>query len=184
MLPSVGSASMIAPMYIGELAPAKFRGRMIAFNNTSVTFGQLVASAIGAGLAQVPAGGWRGTVGIGAIPAIALAVLLFWCPESPRQLVAHGKTEEADKVLQRLFSASTQDQRLAKVRTIEQDIERATTGVAAESLWTSFKRIFRTPAYGRAVFIACFVMAISQLGGFNTLMYALESVHVATRIGH
>ncbi|KAI6796183.1 hypothetical protein KC332_g16533 [Hortaea werneckii] len=47
----VGSAAMVVPLYIGELAPAKYRGRMIAFNNMSVTLGQLVASAIGAGLA-------------------------------------------------------------------------------------------------------------------------------------
>ncbi|USW58803.1 Putative major facilitator, sugar transporter, major facilitator superfamily [Septoria linicola] len=49
----VGFASMIVPLYIGERAPAKYRGRMVAFNNTSVTFGQLIASAIGAGLAEV-----------------------------------------------------------------------------------------------------------------------------------
>lgn len=157
--------------YIGELAPAKFRGRMIAFNNMSVTFGQLVASAIGAGLAEVPGNGWRGTVGIGGIPAVALACMLFWCPESPRQLVAHGKVEEADRVLQRLYQASTGEQRLAKIHAIEMDIELATTGLAAESLWTSFKRIFNTPPSGRAILVACVVMAISQLGGFNTLMY-------------
>lgn len=144
---------------------------MIAFNNMSVTFGQLVASAIGAGLAEVPGDGWRGTVGIGAIPALALAGMLCWCPESPRQLVAHGKVEEADTVLQKLYRSSTQEQRLAKIRAIELDIEEATTGLAAESLWTSFKRIFNTPASGRAILTACVVMAISQLGGFNTLMY-------------
>ncbi|KAI5360262.1 putative major facilitator, sugar transporter, major facilitator superfamily [Septoria linicola] len=49
----VGFASMIVPLYIGELAPTKYRGRMVAFNNMSVTFGQLIASAIGAGLAEV-----------------------------------------------------------------------------------------------------------------------------------
>jgi SP family myo-inositol transporter-like MFS transporter 13 len=86
----VGSAAMVVPLYIGELAPAKYRGRMIAFNNMSVTFGQLVASAIGAGLAEVDGPGWRGTVGIGALPAIALGVMLFWCPES------RCKAEERD----------------------------------------------------------------------------------------
>lgn len=162
---------MIVPMYISELAPAKYRGQMIAFNNMSVTLGQLIASAVGAGLAEVPGDGWRGTVGIGAVPALVLAGMLCWCPESPRQLVAHGKVEEADRVLQRLYRSSNQDQRLAKIRAIEMDIEGATTGLAAEPLWTSFKRIFNTPASGRAILTACVVMAISQLGGFNTLMY-------------
>ncbi|PPJ58306.1 hypothetical protein CBER1_04510 [Cercospora berteroae] len=165
------SVAMIVPVYIGELAPAKYRGRMIAFNNMSVTFGQLIASAIGAGLAEVPGKGWRGTVGIGAFPTIALAIMLFWCPESPRQLVAHGQTDAAEAVLLRLYPTSTHEQRFAKIRAIETSIEEATSSLVPESLWTVFKRIFNTPATARAVLTACLIMAISQLGGFNTLMY-------------
>ncbi|KAI7160595.1 general substrate transporter [Hortaea werneckii] len=167
----VGSAAMVVPLYIGELAPAKYRGRMIAFNNMSVTLGQLVASAIGAGLAQVEGEGWRGTVGIGAAPAVGLAIMLLWCPESPRQLVAHGRLEEAGKVLMRIYPTSTSSQRAAKIRSIEMSIHEATSSVAQESLWVAFRRIFTTPATGRAVLTASLVMAISQLGGFNTLMY-------------
>ena len=167
----VGSAAMIVPLYIGELAPAKYRGRMIAFNNMSVTFGQLIASAIGAGFAHVKGEGWRATVGIGAFPAIALAIMLMWCPESPRQLVAHGRYEEAERVLLRIYPTSTEDQRHAKVKSIEMSIHEATSSMEQESLWTTFKRIFTTPPTGRAVLTACLVMAISQLGGFNTLMY-------------
>ena len=172
----VGSAAMIVPLYIGELAPAKYRGRMIAFNNMSVTFGQLVASAIGAGLAEVPGEGWRGTVGVGAFPAIALGIMLMWCPESPRQLVAHGKVEEADKVFLRLYPTSTEGQRLAKIRSVEMSIVEATSTLAQESLWVAFRRIFNTPATGRAVLVACVTMAISQLGGFNTLMYYAATI--------
>lgn len=50
-------------------------------------------------------------------------------------------------------------------------IQEATSSIAAEPLWVSCKRIFTTPATGRAVLVACVVMGISQLGGFNTLMY-------------
>jgi SP family myo-inositol transporter-like MFS transporter 13 len=167
----VGSAAMVVPLYIGELAPAKYRGRMIAFNNMSVTLGQLIASCIGAGLAHVPGEGWRGTVGIGALPAITLAIMLFWCPESPRQLVAHGQLENADNVLTRIYPISTPAQRLAKIQAIQLSIQEATSSLAQESLWTVFKRIVTTPPTARAVFTACLVMAISQLGGFNTLMY-------------
>lgn len=167
----VGSAAMVVPLYIGELAPAKYRGRLIAFNNMSVTFGQLVASAIGAGLAHVNGPGWRGTVGIGAIPAIALGIMLFWCPESPRQLVAHGRYEVAEAVLLRIYPGSTFEQRQAKIRSIEISIEEATSDLAKETLWKGFVRIFSTPATARAVLAVCIVMAISQLSGFNTLMY-------------
>ncbi|KAI0884275.1 general substrate transporter [Annulohypoxylon maeteangense] len=167
----VGSAAMIVPLYIGELAPAKYRGRMIAFNNMSVTFGQLLASALGAGFAQVGGQAWRATVGIGAVPAIALAGLLFLCPESPRQLVAHGHSDEASKVLMRIYPTSTEEQRRAKIQSIEMSIQEATNTMVDDSIWRSLKRIFTTPATGRAVLTACVIMAISQLGGFNTLMY-------------
>ena len=167
----VGSAAMIVPLYIGELAPAKYRGRMIAFNNMSVTLGQLLASAIGAGFAQVKGEGWRATVGIGALPAIILAGLLFKCPESPRQLVAHSRHEQADAVLQRIYKTSSQEQRQAKIKAIQISIQEATESMHQESLWSAFRRIFTTPATGRAVLTACMISAISQLGGFNTLMY-------------
>lgn len=171
----VGSAAMVVPLYISELAPAKYRGRMIAFNNMSVTFGQFVASAIGAGFAQVgnpkTSQAWRATVGIGAVPAILLAGLLFMCPESPRQLVAHGKPDEASAVLTRIYPTSTEAQRRAKIRSIEMSIHEATQTMVDDSLWKSMCRIFTNPATFRAVFTACLIMAISQLSGFNTLMY-------------
>ncbi|OOQ82604.1 myo-inositol transporter [Penicillium brasilianum] len=167
----VGSAAMIVPLYISELAPAKYRGRMVAFNNMSVTFGQLLASALGAGFAQVKGDGWRATVGIGAAPALALAGLLFLCPESPRQLVSHNRYDAAKAVLLRIYPQSTEEQRQAKIMSIELSLNEATQMMTKESFWVTFKRIFTTPSTSRAVLTACVIMAISQLGGFNTLMY-------------
>jgi len=170
----VGSAAMIVPLYISELAPARYRGRMVAFNNMSVTFGQLLASGIGAGFAQVGGKGsqaWRATVGIGAVPAILLAGLLFLVPESPRQLVAHGRVDEASTVLLRIYPASTEEQRRAKIASIEMSISEATQTMVDDSILKTLTRIFTTPATFRAVLTACCIMAISQLSGFNTLMY-------------
>ncbi|KAL5402930.1 hypothetical protein PMIN06_010184 [Paraphaeosphaeria minitans] len=167
----VGSAAMICPLYISELAPAKYRGRMVAFNNMSVTFGQLFASALGAGFSHVQGEGWRATVGIGAVPALLLGGLLFTCPESPRQLVAHGKMEQAEQVLLRLYPGSTEQQRRAKMASIELSIYQATQTMVDDSLWKTFKSIFKNMATLRAVGTACIIMALSQFSGFNTLMY-------------
>lgn len=167
----VGSASMIAPLFIGEIAPARYRGRMIAFNNLSVTFGQFVASALGAGFEHAGPNGWRATVGLGAVPAITLAGLLFFVPESPRQLVAHGKIEQADKSLHKIYVSSTEQQRSDKIKSIQVSLEEAHSVMSDTSLWQTAVKIFKTPATGRAVATACITMAVSQLGGFNTLMY-------------
>ncbi|KAF2854699.1 myo-inositol transporter [Plenodomus tracheiphilus IPT5] len=170
----VGSAAMIVPLYISELAPAKYRGRMIAFSNCSVTFGQFVASSIGAGFAQVGGANsqaWRATVGIGAAPAILLAGLLTLCPESPRQLVVHGRLEEASVVLLRIYPTSTEEQRQAKITSIEMSIHETSQSLDKDTFFQTLARIFRNTATFRAVFTACTIMAISQLSGFNTLMY-------------
>ncbi|KAF5577457.1 myo-inositol transporter [Fusarium pseudoanthophilum] len=148
----VGSAAMIIPLYIGELAPARYRGRMIAFDNLSVTLGQLVSYGLGAALTDVPHG-WRYMIAIGGIPPIILAALLPRCPESPRQLIAHGKRDEAEQCLRRVYPA------------VESSV------VANKSLWWQFKQLHCVPSNLRALISACIVMAISQLGGFNTLMY-------------
>lgn len=102
---------------------------------------------------------------IGGIPPIILAGLLFLCPESSRQLVAHGHLEQADAVLLRIYKTSTPEQRQAKIKSIQLSITEATDNMQAESLWTTIKRVFTTPATGRAVFTACMISAISQLGG-------------------
>ncbi|KAK5069207.1 hypothetical protein LTR64_008639 [Lithohypha guttulata] len=167
----VGSASMIAPLFIGEIAPARYRGRMIAFNNLSVTFGQFIASCLGAGFQHAGPQGWRATVGIGAIPAITLAGLLFFVPESPRQLVAHGKVEQADRSLQKIYTTSTEQQRANKIKSIQVSLEETKSVMSETSLWQTAGKIFTNAATARAVGTACIVMAVSQLGGFNTLMY-------------
>jgi SP family myo-inositol transporter-like MFS transporter 13 len=148
-----------------------YRGRMVAFNNMSVTFGQLVASALGAGFVQVKGEGRRTTVGVGAIPALVLVRLLFFCPESPRQLVSHRKPEAAVAVLLKIYPQSTVEQRQAKIASIEFSLQVATQAMCEESIWLTFKGVFTTPAIGRAVLTASMIMAISQLGGFNTLIY-------------
>ncbi|KAH6663314.1 general substrate transporter [Plectosphaerella plurivora] len=166
----VGSASMIIPLYIGELAPAKQRGRMIAFDNLSVTFGQLASYALGAGFTELPHG-WRYLVAIGGIPPIILACLLPMCPESPRQLISHGNLEMAKTVLARVYPHATQDQVQAKLREIEISVEIESAVVQSKSLWFRFKQLHVVPSNFRALMCACIVMAVSQLGGFNTLMY-------------
>ncbi|KNG81702.1 myo-inositol transporter [Aspergillus nomiae NRRL 13137] len=156
----VGEAAMIVPLYIGEMAPSRFRGRLIVFDNICVTFGQLVSYALGAALTNV-ASGWRYMVGLGAVPALLLIALMPFCPETPRQLVLHGRMEEARRVIAKIFPRATDQQVDAKARLIRHSIEEATASISNKSLVWQMRQLF-TVGQNRAV---------SQLGGFNTLMY-------------
>ncbi|KAK7755446.1 hypothetical protein SLS62_002674 [Diatrype stigma] len=165
----VGSAAMIIPLYIGELAPSKYRGRMIAFDNLSVTFGQLISYVFGAALTNVN-NGWRYMVAIGGVPPIILFICLMWCPESPRQLLMHKKVEEARRAIARVYPAANEQQVQAKINLITFAVESEHAG-DGKSLWWQFKQLHCIPGNLRALISACTVMAVSQLGGFNTLMY-------------
>ncbi|EFX04885.1 myo-inositol transporter [Grosmannia clavigera kw1407] len=166
----VGSASMIVPMYIAEIAPARLRGRMIGLDNMSITGGQLVSYGIGAAFANVP-GGWRYMVGGGAIPAIILVGLLSLCPESPRQLIYQGRPEEAAAVIRRIYPQASDQQIRDKVRHITLFVDEAKSLVRGKSMWWNFRQLYGIGANFRALTAACGLMAISQLSGFNSLMY-------------
>jgi len=110
-------------------------------------------------------------VAIGAVPAIVLLCLLPLCPESPRQLVYHGRYDEAERVIARIFPNGTQLQVQQKVQHITQHVNQAKQAVAGKSTFWLLKQLYVVPSNLRALIAACGLMAISQLGGFNSLMY-------------
>ncbi|KAK1141334.1 hypothetical protein N8T08_009125 [Aspergillus melleus] len=166
----VGEAAMIIPLYIGEMAPARYRGRLIVFDNLCVTFGQLISYALGAAFTEVP-NGWRYMIGIGGVPAVLLAATMPLCPETPRQLISHGRVSEAKKVLAQIFPQATEQQVASKAHLIQHSIEEVAISVSDRSLTWQAKQLFTVGVNVRALITACSIMAVSQLGGFNTLMY-------------
>ncbi|KAI0438350.1 general substrate transporter [Xylaria telfairii] len=166
----VGSAAAIVPLYIAEVSPSKYRGRMIGLDNMSITGGQLVSYGIGAAFAYVP-GGWRYMVGGGAIPAIVLAILLLFCPESPRQLISHDKAEEAARVIRKIYPNATDQQVEDKIKHITYHVDLAKAINHGKGRWWIIKQLYVVPANLHALISACGLMAISQLCGFNSLIY-------------
>ncbi|KAI6247546.1 Myo-inositol transporter 1 [Erysiphe necator] len=166
----IGCVAMVIPLYIAEISPARYRGKLIGANTLSITFGQLVSYGIG-GLFGSVSCGWRWMVGLAVAPGILLASLLPFLPESPRQLLIHQKTEEASRVLHRIFPNATSEQVQQKIRHISVHIELANDLQDGKSKWWTFKQLFVVPANLRATIAACGVMALSQFTGFNNLMY-------------
>src|ERR1035437_2106790 len=99
---AIGSASLIVPLYIAEIAPARVRGRLVTLNQLAIVTGILIAFVSNYGLARLTHGSWRWMFGLGAVPAVALCVSLLWIPESPRWLVQRGKRERARATLQKI----------------------------------------------------------------------------------
>ncbi|KJK68257.1 Sugar and other transporter [Aspergillus parasiticus SU-1] len=166
----VGSAAMVVPLYIAEVAPAKARGRLIGLNNMSITGGQVISYAIGAAFANVNHG-WRYMVGLGALPALILAALMPFCPESPRHLVYNHRQEEARAVLRRIYGHPSDVQLASVLASISAACDEAREVNEGATRWTKIKQLHTVPSNLRALISACGLMVISQLSGFNTLMY-------------
>jgi len=184
---AVGSASFVVPLYISELSPSPFRGRLVTVSSLFITGGQVVAYVIGWVLSETT-GGWRWMVGLGAAPAAIQLVLLIGMPETPRFLVQKGKVAKGKKVLSRVYGAGPGMDGLvsAVLRRVEREImeEEAIAGPAAkdQGSWGAmfqhvsdqFSQLVAVGPNRRALTIACMLQGFQQLCGFNRYVHVLE----------
>lgn len=111
----VGMASMLSPLYIAEVAPAKSRGRMVAINQLTIVIGILITNLINYSLRNDGPDAWRWMVGLGAVPSGVFLLGVAWLPESPRWLVKAGKEQKAESVLSKIGSANYVVETLASI---------------------------------------------------------------------
>ena len=156
----VGASSVVAPMYIAEISPPRFRGRLVAITQFNIVFGILVAYMSNYGVALLDFGPveWRIMFGIEALPAAVFLGLMFLTPRSPRWLVAQGRSAEAARVLE-LVGAEDVGRELREI----EDSLAETAKSANESLLQN--------KYGRPVSLAVAIATFNQLSGINALMY-------------
>lgn len=182
---AVGSASFVVPLYISELSPSPFRGRLVTVSSLFITGGQVVAYIVGWGFSST-AGGWRWMVGLGAAPALLQFFMLFFMPETPRLLIQKGRVAEAKRVLTRVYGSSNDTQRLVtavlrrvELEVMEEELARPQTLKDPTNSWTarlahsttSFTQLLTVGPHRRALTIACTLQAAQQMCGFNSLMY-------------
>lgn len=172
----VGIASLVAPVYISELAPARIRGRLVVLNVLAITFGQLVAYGIGAGLETVP-NGWRILVGLSLVPSVIQMVFFVFMPETPRYLVRQGKTESAKKVLKRVYVSATEAEIDGKILELSSFVqEDASSDSILKRTLIHIKELHTVPSNFRALIITCGLQGIQQFSGWNALMYFSATV--------
>lgn len=174
----VGCASLIAPLMLSELAPAKYRGRLIVVNGLFITGGQLIAYFINWGLTRV-AHGWRVSVGLCMVPAVFQFVLFYFLPDTPRFYVMNGDVIKAKDVLNKINNYPDPNY----IDSIIDDMIKSNSQVPGETgfqkIINSVKLIHTVPANFRALILACGLQGIQQFTGFNSLMYFSATIFEA-----
>jgi SP family xylose:H+ symportor-like MFS transporter len=119
----VGLASMLSPMYIAEIAPARIRGHLVSWNQFAIIFGMLIIYFVNYGIARSGSGdvwlntiGWRYMFLSGAIPAVLFLLLLFLVPETPRYLMLKGNEAGARSVLAKLAPPDEAEKEITEIR--------------------------------------------------------------------
>ncbi len=162
---AIGGSSVLGPMYIAEIAPARLRGRLVGFFQFNVVAGILVAyfSNYLIGRANFGVNEWRWMLGVAGIPALLFFLMLFGIPRSPRWLAQKARVEDAREVLNLIGEENVEGELQDIVRSI--DLEH---GHGQEAL---FQWKYRYP-----IFLAMAVAMFNQLSGINAILYYLNDI--------
>ena len=161
----VGGSSVLGPVYIAELAPARLRGRLVGLFQFNVVLGILAAYLSNYIISSLNLGSheWRWEFGVATAPALLFAAFLFTVPSSSRWLVTQNRLEEARKVLALLGSESA-----------EQELREIARAVQS-SRHERHESVFQF-AYIRPLLLALFLGAFNQLSGINAILYYLNDI--------
>jgi sugar porter (SP) family MFS transporter len=161
----IGGSSVLGPMYIAEVSPAKWRGRLVGFFQFNIVCGILLAylSNYLLGLASLGSTEWRWKLGVPALPAILFFAMLFGIPRSPRWLVRMNRVPEARQVLVSIGAENVDGELQDIVASID-----SAHGHQRESLFT-WK--YRLP-----IFLAVSIGMFNQFSGINAILYYLNDI--------
>lgn len=154
----VGASSVVSPMYISEISPAKLRGRLVALFQLNVVSGILASFFSNYILAGIGAEAWRWMLGVEFAPCLVFLVLLIFIPESPRWLVKKKRITEARSILEKLENGK-----------VDKELFEIVSSLNDEQMIGN-QKLF-TKAYKLPIIFAVLVALFNQLSGINALMY-------------
>jgi sugar porter (SP) family MFS transporter len=153
----IGFSSVVAPLYISEVAPADVRGALVSLYQFAITVGILAAYIVDYALA--PSADWRWMLGLAVIPSFVLVAGMIYMPESPRYLFKIGEDARARDELTRIYENASEAAR-------EEGSIRDSLAVRGSG-WEAFKQ----PNVRRALFIGVSLAVLQQVTGINTVIY-------------
>jgi sugar porter (SP) family MFS transporter len=165
---AIGASSVLAPVYISEIAPAERRGALTGLFQFNIVLGILLAFASNA-LVQGTGDGedlWRVKLGIAAVPALLFAILMYTIPQSPRWLALRGRREEARASLERVGVSNS--------AAMLEEFERAAADAKRNAAYRLFSAANRKP-----IVLAILLAMFNQLSGINAILYYLNDIFAA-----
>jgi MFS transporter, SP family, arabinose:H+ symporter len=168
----IGASSVLGPMYVAEVSPARWRGRLVGFFQFNVVLGILLAylSNYLVSLANLGSLEWRWEFGVATLPSVLFLALLFTIPRSPRWLSEKGRVDEAREVLKGTGEPEYERALQDILESIKQQ-----QGQATEAL---FQR-----RYGLPIFLAISIAMFNQLAGINVILYYLNDIFAHAGFG-
>ena len=169
----IGISTVVAPMYIAEIAPPKDRGRLAGMFQFNIVFGIVVAFLSNALLANIGDSAWRWMLGVAVIPSLAYTVMCFGIPESPRWLLTRkGDRAKGLEVLGRIQPEATQA-----------DLERLANEIVAASSEQTSAKGFWSMRLRVPIILAFLVAFFNQLSGINAILYFAPRIFEMTGLG-
>lgn len=166
----VGASTIAAPAYISEIAPAKDRGRLVAFYQFNIVLGILVAFLSNYLLNDLGENSWRWMMGVQAIPSVIYVLLIITIPKSPRWLLSKSKNEEARKVLRIMGQEDAFENMKHEI-----ELDNKNASIANDTI---FLKKYRKPL------VLAFLMAFfNQLSGINAFLYYSSRIFQEAGLG-
>src|ERR1700721_1706805 len=169
----IGISTVVAPMYISEIAPPKYRGRLAGMFQFNIVFGILIAFVSNALLAGIGDNAWRWMLGVAAFPSLLYAMFCLGLPESPRWLLSRkGDREAGVEVLQRIEPDASKAEIAAEADAI---INASPEPGSSGNFWT---RRLQKP-----ILLAILIAFFNQLSGINAILYFAPRIFELTGLG-
>ncbi|GAA4495984.1 sugar porter family MFS transporter [Hymenobacter ginsengisoli] len=155
---AIGVASLVVPLYIAEIAPARIRGRLVTLNQLAIVSGILLAYIASYYLAGLGLASWRWMFAAAAVPSLLFMLTLLLVPESPRWLLGRGREAEALGTLTRLNGPVTAATEAAEIQAALADEQGEQASLSQ-------------PRLRRPLRIAVVLAVLQQITGINTILY-------------
>jgi len=169
----IGISTVAAPLYISEISPPRYRGRLAGMFQFNIVFGILVAYLSNALLVGIGADAWRWMLGVAAVPSLVYTLLSLGLPESPRWLIARKRDDEAARRVMRVIDPAASD---ASLEAQMDEIKAAASERhSSATLWNWQLRV--------PIMLAIMIAVFNQLSGINAILYFAPRIFQLAGLG-